>query len=289
MKRPRYWLFLALLLTSLVLSACAQEAATQAPAATTAAAETEAPMDTAEAPAETEAAEPPAGSGDAMTVRVATDATWPPFESVDESTKEIVGFDVDLMNAIAEEANLQVEYNNVPWDSLLAGMAQCQYDAAISAMTITPERAEQFAFSDPYFAAGQIVTVRADNTDIQSKDTLSGKTIGVQLGTTGDIQAQEIDGATVKTYDDIGLAFQDLINGQVDAVIADNPLALGYVGQNSDTLKTVGEVFTDESYGIAVCKDNTELVERINQGLAAVQASGTLDELTQKWVTGSGQ
>jgi polar amino acid transport system substrate-binding protein len=250
---------------------------------------TEAAMETTEAPAETEAAESPAGSGEAMTVRVATDATWPPFESVDESTKDIVGFDIDLMNAIAAEANLQVEYNNVPWDSLLAGMAQCQYDAAISAMTITPERAEQFAFSDPYFAAGQIVTVRAENTDITGQDTLSGMTVGVQLGTTGDIQAQSIEGVNVKTYDDIGLAFQDLINGQIDAVIADNPLALGYVGQNSDTLKTVGDVFTDESYGIAVCKDNTELVERINQGLAAVQANGTLDELSTKWISGSEQ
>ncbi|MDI6694749.1 MAG: basic amino acid ABC transporter substrate-binding protein [Anaerolineales bacterium] len=250
MKRPIYVLFVVLLLASLTLAAC--------------------------------------GGAAKQKVRVATDATWPPFESVDESTKQIVGFDIDLMNAIAEKAGLEIEYNNVPWDSLLAGMAQCQYDASISAMTITPERAQQFAFSDPYFAAGQVVTVRSDNTDIQSKDDLSGKTVGVQLGTTGDIQAQKIAGANVKSYDDIGLAFQDLINGQIDAVIADNPLALGYIGQNPGKLKTVGEVFTDEFYGIAVCKTNTELLAKINKALAEVKAEGKIDELTAKWIT-SGQ
>ena len=85
-------------------------------------------------------------------------------------------------------------------------------------------------------------TVRVDNTDITGKDSLAGKTIGVQLGTTGDIESQKITGATVKNYDDIGLAFQDLMNGQIDAVVADNPLALGYVGQNPDKLKTAGPV-----------------------------------------------
>ena len=228
------------------------------------------------------------GGGGQTKVRVATDATWPPFEQVDETSKDIVGFDIDLMNAIAQEAGLEIEYSNVPWDSLLAGMAQCQYDASISAMTITPERAEQFAFSDPYFAAGQVVTVRFDNTDISGKDSLAGKTIGVQLGTTGDIESQKITGATVKNYDDIGLAFQDLMNGQVDAVIADNPLALGYVGQNPDKLKTAGEVFTDEFYGIAVCKDKADLVAQINKGLAAVKAKGLIEELTTKWIA-SGQ
>lgn len=248
MKRLSLQLFVLLLLSSLILGAC--------------------------------------GGAQKTKIVVATDATWPPFETVDEASKQIVGFDIDLMNAIAKEAGFEVEYSNVPWDSLLAGMAQCQYDAAISAMTITEERAKQFAFSDPYFAAGQIVTVRADNTDITGKDTLAGKTIGVQLGTTGDIEAQKITGATVKNYDDIGLAFQDLMNGQIDAVIADNPLALGYVGQNPDKLKTVGEVFTDEFYGIAVCKDKTDLVAQINKGLAAVKAQGLIEQLTQKWIVG---
>ncbi len=223
-------------------------------------------------------------SAGATKVRVATDATWPPFEMVDESSKEIIGFDIDLLKAVAEKGGFEVEFINVGFDPLLAGISQCQYDAAISAITITPERAETMGFSDPYFAAGQVVTVRFDNADITGKDALAGKVVGAQIGTTGAIEVGNMQGVTLKTYDDVGLAFQDLMNGQIDAVIADNPLALGYVGQNPDQLKTVGEVFTDENYGIAVCKTNTELVEKINKGLAAVKAEGLLDQLTEKWI-----
>ena len=231
------------------------------------------------------------GGGATEKVRVATDATWPPFEFVDETTKETTGFDIELMKAIAEKGGFEIEFVNVSWDPLLAGMAQCQYDASISAMTITEERKAQFNFSDPYFAAGQVVSVRADNTDITGKDGLAGKTIGAQLGTTGDIEGQAIaaaQGAVLKNYDDIGLAFQDLMNGQIDAVIADNPLALGYIGQNPDKLKTAGQVFTDEFYGIAVCKTNTELLAKINKGLAAVKQEGLIEQLTTKWISSAG-
>ncbi|HUU65545.1 MAG TPA: basic amino acid ABC transporter substrate-binding protein [Dehalococcoidales bacterium] len=218
-------------------------------------------------------------------VRIATDATWPPFESVNEQTKEIEGFDIDLMTAIAERADLEIEFMNVAWDPLLAGIAQCQYDAAISAMTITEERQKQFLFSDPYFFAGQIVTVRIDNTEIASKYDLSGKVVGAQIGTTGSFEVEKIGGATLKTYDDIGLAYQDLMNKQIDAIIADNPMALGYVGENPDKLKIVGEVFTDENYGIAVCKTKADLVAKINAGLKAVKEEGLIEQLVEKWLS----
>ena len=217
-------------------------------------------------------------------VLVATDATWPPFESINEQTKEIEGFDIDLLNAVAEKAGLEIEYVNVGFDPLLAGIAQCQYDAAISAMTITEERSEKMLFSDPYFEAKQVVTVQAGNSDISGKDALAGKTVGAQIGTTGAIAIEKMDGVTLKTYDDAGLAFQDLMNGQVDAVIADNPLALEYVNKNSSKLKTVGEVFTEEYYGIAICKSNTELQTKINAGLKAVKEEGLIEELIQKWI-----
>ena len=218
-------------------------------------------------------------------IRIATDATWPPFESVNEQTKEIEGFDIDLMTAIAEKAGLEIEFVNVAWDPLLAGMAQCTYDAAISAMTITEERKKQFLFSDPYFFAGQIVTVHIDNTEITSKHDLSGKVVGAQIGTTGSFEVEKIGGATLKTYDDIGLAYQDLMNKQIDAVVADNPLALGYVGENPDKLKTVGEVFTDENYGIAVCKTKADLLAKINAGLKAVKEEGLIEKLVEKWLS----
>ena len=219
-------------------------------------------------------------------VVVVTDATWFPFEYVDEQTKEIVGFDIDLVTAIAEKAGIEIEIVNVAWDSLLAGVTQCQYDAAISSISITEDRAKDMLFSDPYFQVGQLVVVRIDNTDITDKDALSGKVAGSQIGTTGAFAIEEVEGATLKTYDDIGLAFQDLINGQIDAVVTDNPLAYGYVGRNPDKLKTVGEVFTSEDIGIAVCKDNTDLLEKLNSGLRAVKAEGLIEELIDKWLVG---
>lgn len=222
-------------------------------------------------------------------VRVATDATWPPFEIVDETTKELVGFDIDMLKAIGEKAGLELEFINVGFDPLLAGISECQYDAAISAITITEERKQSMLFSDPYINAGQIVSVRADNTEITGKDSLSGKTVGAQIGTTGAIEIERISGATLKTYDTVDLAFLDLGNGQIDAVVADYPTAVAFVAQQGGKLITVGEVFTDENYGIAVCKNNQELLDKINKGLAEVKAEGIITQLEEKWLAGSSQ
>jgi polar amino acid transport system substrate-binding protein len=219
-----------------------------------------------------------------LKIRIGTDATFPPFELVDETTKEITGFDVDLMKAVAAKAGIEVEFINVGFDPLLAGIAQCQYDGGIAAITITDERKQQMAFSDPYFDAGQVVVVKQNNTDIQGKANLSGKTVGSQIGTTGAMEVEKIEGAKLKTYDTFGLAFQDLINGQIDAVIADNSPAVSYVDKNAGKLKIVGEMFTSESYGIAVCNKQADLVQKLNQGIAAVKADGTLDKLIQKWI-----
>ena len=229
------------------------------------------------------------GSPGSNTIRVATDATWPPFEYLDEESQELVGLDIELMQAVAERAGFTVEFVNVSFDTLLTGMVQCQYDAAISAITITPERAVDFAFSDPYFEAGQVIVVRVGNIDILGPGDLVGKSVGVQRDTTGDVEAQKIEGAIIRHYDDIELAFQDLMNAQIDAVIADNPMALGIVGTYSDLLTTVGQTFTDENYGIAVCKSNSDLVKRINEALMALKAEGYIDELTQSWLVGNAQ
>jgi len=216
---------------------------------------------------------------------VATDAAFPPFEYIDENSKDIIGFDIDLMKAIAEKADLNISFKNVAWDPLLAGMADCQYDMAISAMTITAARAEQFSFSDPYINAGQIVAVQIDNETIAGPDDLPGKTVGAQLGTTGAMEIEAIEDTTLKVYDTYELAFLDLANGQIDAVVADYPLAVAFVTQNADSMKLVGEVFTDENYGIAFCKGNTELIEKVNTALAELKDEGFIDELVQEWYT----
>jgi len=220
-----------------------------------------------------------------LKITVATDATWPPAEFIDEKTKEIVGLDIDLMNAIAKEADLEVEYINVGWDPLLAGMAAGQYDAAISSMTITEDRKKVFDFSDPYYNAGQLIVVRADQTGIEKPADLTGHTCGAQIGTTGAIEIEKISGATLKTYDTVDLAYMDLVNGQIDAVVADNPLAVGYVNVHKPKLKAVGKPFTEEYYGIAVRKGAPEILDRINKGLKIVLDRGIIKELEDKWLT----
>ncbi len=228
-----------------------------------------------------------AGAGDKVKVRVATDATFPPFEMVDENTKELTGFDVELMKAIAAKANLEVEFVNTGFDSVLAGISECQYDLAIAAITITDERKATMTFSDPYINAGQIVTVQAANADINGASDLEGKKIGAQINTTGAMEAANIAGAEVKTYDSYDMAFLDLANGQIDAVIADYPTTLAFLAVNPDKLKTVGDVFTDENYGIAICKTKADdLLPAINDALKALQADGTVGELEQKYLAG---
>jgi polar amino acid transport system substrate-binding protein len=220
---------------------------------------------------------------------VGTDATFKPFEYVDEKTKQILGFDVDLMNAIAADQGIKVEeYVNINFDGIIPGLLAKKFDAIISAMTITEERKKQVAFSDPYINAGQILAVRQDNTTIKDEKTLpQGVKLGAQLGTTGEIEAKRLAaavGGTVKSYDDITLAFQDLALGRLDAVVNDYPVSADYVASNPGAkLKLVGKPFTEEYYGIAVRPEDKELLARINAGLKKLKDSGKLDELMKKW------
>jgi polar amino acid transport system substrate-binding protein len=226
----------------------------------------------------------PGCGGSSTKIRVATDATWPPFEYVDDQSK-IVGFDIDLMDAIAKKAGLEIEYVNVGFDPLLAGMATGTYDAAISSITIKPERAENMLFTAPYYVAGQMIVVKSNNTTVTGESSLVGKVLGAQLGTTGEALAKEVSGASVKSYNQIGLAIQDLLNSQVDAVICDTPIAENYVKTNAATLKTVGSALTTEDYGIAVAKGKDDLLKKLNDGLKAVKNEGLIDQLVQKWLT----
>jgi ABC-type amino acid transport substrate-binding protein len=217
-------------------------------------------------------------------VLVATDATYPPFEYVDEKSGEIIGFDIDLMKAIAQKENLEIEFIDVRFEPLLEDMAQGKYDAAIAAISITEERQKDMLFSDPYFVAGHVITVRKDNTTITGKDSLMGKTVGVKTGTTGAIEISEMHDVNMKSYADYEEPFQALMDGEIDAVVSDNIFALNYVSENPDRLKIAGEPFTKEYYGIAVAKNKTELLAKINAGLKAVKSEGLIENLSQKWL-----
>ena len=217
------------------------------------------------------------------TVKVATDATFNPFEYTDESGN-LIGFDIDLMNEIAKKADIKFEWVNIPFDSVLAGLSECQYDAAIAAISITPERQAEMLFSQPYLDAGLIVVVNKATTDIKSLADLKGKSVAAQLGTTGEIEALKIEGVDYKPYDSYELAFLELANKGVDAVIVDNPIAMGYIAANPEKIQAVGEVFNNDQYGIAICKDNADLQAKLDKALKELQDSGFIATLAEKYL-----
>ncbi len=219
-------------------------------------------------------------------ITVATDATWPPMEFVDEN-KNIVGFDIDLVNEIAKAEGFQVEIKNTAWDGIFAGLAAGNYQVIASSVTITDERKATMDFSDPYVNAGQVLVVRKDSSGISSLADLKGKKVGAQIGTTGAIEIGKVQGVELKTYDEVGLAFEDLVNGNIQGVVADSPIAANFALQNAaykDKLMIVGKPFTDEWLGFAFKKGDTKTLKLFNDGLAKVKASGKLDELQKKWL-----
>lgn len=223
---------------------------------------------------------------DKETVVVATDATRPPMEMVNEK-KKIVGFDIDLMEAIAKKGGFEVEFKNTAWDAMFVGLAAGQYDAVISSVTISEDRKKTMDFSDPYVNAGQVLIVGRDTKDVTELADLGGESVGAQIGTTGAMEIQKVSGVTLKTYDELGFAIEDLVAGRIAGVVCDTPIAADFALQNEnykDKLKIVGEPFTEELYGIAVKKGNTELLDKINAGLAAVQKAGTDEKLEKKWL-----
>lgn len=216
----------------------------------------------------------------------ASDATWPPMEYVDDRG-EIVGFDMDLLAAIAEAAGFEYEVQNTGWDAIFAGLANGAYDGVISSVTITEERKQTMDFSDPYINAGQILIVPAGYSGGDQLTDFIGKKVGVQQGTTGDFAVEEVSGIERRAYDEIGLAVEDLVNGNLDAAVCDSVTAIDYVAANENfkgKLEILGEPFTSEEYGIAVQKGNKELLKLLNGGLAKVFADGTQASLVEKWL-----
>jgi polar amino acid transport system substrate-binding protein len=218
-------------------------------------------------------------------VTVASDATWPPMEMIDEN-KNLVGFDIDYMNAVAKEAGFKVVIKNTAWDGIFAGIEVGKYDAIISSVTITDKRKKAMDFSMPYVNAGQVLVVPVASSAKVVAD-LKGKTLGAQIGTTGAMEIKKVDGVTLKSYDEIGLTFEDMAAGRIDGIVCDTPIAANYALQKESykgKFKIVGEPFTQENYGIVVKKGNKALVELLNKGIKAVQAKGIDKALEKKWL-----
>lgn len=228
------------------------------------------------------------GSGDEGTVyKVALEPTFPPFDTTDENG-ELAGFDVDMMNAIAEDQGFQVEFVNMGFDGLIAGLKSGNVDIVASGMWASDERKKEVDFTDTYFDSGLVVAVADSNTTIKSADDItSDMKVAAQIGTSSAdlIQQWEKEGkiAEAKIYDKVSDAVMDLSNGTVSALINDKPVTLEYIAQQPGKIKIVGEELNKEQYGIAVKKGNTELLDMLNEGLANIKENGTYDELLAKW------
>jgi len=219
-------------------------------------------------------------------VVVAVENAYPPFNFIDEATGEAVGWDFDAWRAICGLVNCTPVFKETAWEGIFEAAAAGEFDVAADGITIKPEREKVVAFSDPYMLYGQVVLVRADETEITDKDTLvtlTEKTVGVQLATTNEATAIELVGEDrVESYDTFDMAVVALMAGDVDAVVIDEPAALGYIAVNPGQLKIAGERFTSEALGF-VFQQGSDLIEPANAALAALKADGTWDGLFTKW------
>ena len=217
-------------------------------------------------------------------LRVGMDASYPPFGSQDQETKDYEGFDVDIIRAIGAEEGFDVEISNRSFDGLIPALQAKEIDVAINDITITDDRKQSVDFSKPYYIAGLGVVVRSDNDTIHTAEDLQGKTLGVSIGSTGEEAARKIPGANVRVFNAINEAFLEVQNGGVDAVVNDIPTNEYYVSRaGNKNVRTAEVALTKEDLGIAVLKGNTELLTKIDDGLAKIKANGKFSEIYEKW------
>ena len=216
------------------------------------------------------------------TLTMGTNATFPPYEYVDDDGN-IIGIDAEIAAAIAEKLGMELEIKDMEFDSLITACAGGSVDMVLAGMTVTDERKESVNFSDSYATGIQVIIVKEDS-EIATVDDLESKTIGVQSGTTGDIYCRDDYGEdSVKQYNNGALAVAALQNGQVDCVVIDNEPAKNFVAAN-EGLKILDTEYITEDYAIAVAKENTELLEKINNAMAELKADGTIDKIINKYI-----
>ena len=223
---------------------------------------------------------------DGNTLIVGIDDAFPPMTFHDKDTDEIVGFDVDLGEAIAEKIGVTLEWQPSDWKGIVQSLKTNKIDMVICGMTITDERKKEIAFSDPYLNAGISIAVNKGDTSIDIND-LSGDIIGVQTGSSGAEALTDLGYVdNVKNYDTYPAAFNDLAVKRTDGIncIAVDTVVGAYIINEMDNkFSLLSEKLISEQYGIGMRKDDTELIEKVNQALKELKEDGTLKEIAIKW------
>ena len=229
----------------------------------------------------TEAAGADGKSGSIDKIVFGTNAEFPPFEFISSSEGvigEYDGIDMAIVKEIGETLGCDVEINNMEFDSLLIALANGQIDAVIAGMTVTEERQKSVNFTTPYYSATQVMITKEDAGITEAAD-MEGKTIAVIQGYTGEIVVQDL-GFEYESFKKGTDAILELINGKADVVVIDSATAEKYVSDNEGLIIVEDEeAFGDEEYAIAVNKDNTELLEKLNGVIEKMLAEGTIGDL----------
>ncbi len=216
---------------------------------------------------------------------IGTDATYPPMESLDEQGN-FFGMDVDIAKEIASDLGVEAKFKNVIWEEIFGAVKNGEVDMIISAITITKERTEILAFSDPYFNAGQVIVSTKDKEGIiNGPENLKEYKVGVQAGTTSEEEAKKYaaNPSLVNAYENYDLAKEDLLEGKIDAIIIDYPAAVGMIAKEK-RLQIAGGIFTQEFYGIATQKNQPELLSQINKSVRRLKQEGNLKTIEEKWL-----
>lgn len=211
---------------------------------------------------------------------VATNAEFPPYEYHDGD--KIVGIDMEIADAIAKKMGLELEIEDIAFDSVILEVTSGKADMGMAGISATEERKQSVDFSDTYTTSKQLIIVKEDS-EIAKSDDLEGKTVGVQAGTTGDLLVSDIKGATVERYSKGMDAVQALSQSKIDAVVIDSEVAKRFVSETTG-LKVLDDAYADEEYAVAVKKGNKELLDSVNKALSELKADGTVDKIIAKYI-----
>jgi cystine transport system substrate-binding protein len=217
-------------------------------------------------------------------LKVGLEGTYPPFSFQDADGK-LAGFEVDFANALAKHLGVKADLKPTKWDGMLASLDSKRIDVVINQVTISDERKKKYDFSTPYTVSGiQVLVKKGNEGSITKPDDLKGKKVGVGLGTNYEQWLREnVQGVDVRTYDDDPTKYQDLRVGRINAILVDRLAALDMVKKTGDTLAVAGPTFSRQESGVAVRKNNPELLAAINTAIAQMEKDGTLSKISEKW------
>lgn len=222
----------------------------------------------------------------AETLRVGSETVYPPFEFLDSNSGKYVGFDIDLIDEVAKRAGFEPQILSMGLDGLIPALMSGSIDVAVSALTITPERAAKVDFTNPYYESGLSIMARKDDASIKGVKDLENKVLCAEIGSSGSVFMSKIKGAKIRTFNSAGEAFLQGPRGhrQRQAV---NEYFLTQKASANLNLREVPGVLKAENYGFAIRKGDDKLRARLDKVLDEIRADGTYDKIYAKWFGGN--